>query len=466
MRGYSNRVAVIILILLFGINLVQAQQVTQNIPEKTRLLFLLDGSASMYGEWERTLKIRVARSILSKLVDSLKVDPNVELALRIYGHNSPPEDRNCEDTKLEVPFSQSNHDQIIETIRNLEPKGTTPIAYSLEQAAKDYPVSSEYRNILIIITDGIEACGGDPCKVSIALQSKGIFLRPFVIGMNMDEDYQKQFECVGTYFDTKKIDDFQQALNLALKQSLSSTTVTVELLDQDNMPTETNVNVSFINSLTGLPVYEFVHYRDQAGVTDTIEIEPVLTYDLIANTIPPVIKKNVSITGGQHNTLFLKTPQGFLEIEMRDHSRYENGVQALIKKSGKADVIHVQYVPETVKYLTGNYDIEVLTLPKTYFRDVRIDHRQTQKLIITDPGLVNLSSPSFIFGTIYELDDSGKENWVINLDTKESITTFAMQPGNYKIAFRTKNTFGSKYTEIKYFTVRSRQSTSLNLFDK
>ena len=142
MRGYLNRVAVIILILLYGVNLVQAQQVTQNIPEKTRLLFLLDGSASMYGEWERTLKIRVARSILSKLVDSLKIDPNVELALRIYGHNSPPEDRNCEDTKLEVPFSQSNHDQIIETIRNLEPKGTTPIPRRRrhEQAPHKFPM--------------------------------------------------------------------------------------------------------------------------------------------------------------------------------------------------------------------------------------------------------------------------------------------------------------------------------------
>jgi len=39
-----------------------------------------------------------------------------------------------------------------------------------------------------------------------------------------------------------------------------------------------------------------------------------------------------------------------------------------------------------------------------------------------------------------------------------------MQPGNYKIAYRTKVTFGSKYTAIKYFIIKSKESASLNLF--
>ena len=461
-RKASSCIAFLLLFISVGI---QAQQVTQKIPDKTRLLFLLDGSASMFGDWERTVKIRVARAILSDLIDSLRIDPKVELALRIYGHNSPPEDRNCQDTRLEVPFGHANHDEIIEKIRSVEPKGTTPIAYSLEQAAGDFPKSSDFRNILIIITDGIEACGGDPCKVSLALQKQGIYLRPFVIGMNMDEDYQKQFGCVGTYFDTRKIDDFRQALNLALEQSLSETTVTVELLDHLQGPTETNVNVSFINHLTGDPVYEFVHYRDKQGRTDTLKIEPVLSYDVIANTIPPVVIKNVEITGGRHNEIRLETPQGFLKILMRDHKRYEDGIHALIKNPGTRNVIHVQNVPETEKYLIGTYDVEVLTLPKTVFTNVTIDHQKTTELNLADPGLVNLISSSFVYGTIYEIRDK-HEIWVTNLDTKNTSTTLAMQPGDYKIAFRTKDTFGSKFTEIKYFTVRSRESISLKLFNR
>lgn len=464
--GISVKYAISLTLLLFVCcTHLTAQHITQKKPEKTRLLFLLDGSASMYGDWERTIKIRAARGILSELIDSLKVDPNVELALRIYGHNSPPEDRNCEDTNLEVPFGPRNHDSIIETIRNLEPKGTTPIAYSLEQAAGDFPLSSDYRNILIIITDGIESCGGDPCKVSLALQKQGIFLRPFVIGMNMDEDYKKQFDCVGQYFDTKRINDFQQSLNLALVQSLSETTVTVELLDHLNMPTETNVNVSFKNHLTGKSVYEFVHFRDKKGRTDTLDIEPVLTYDIIANTIPPVEMKNIEIIGGIHNEIRIKTPQGDLDIEMRDHMKYEEGLYALIKKPGTSEVIHIQNVPDVEKYIIGNYDVEVLTLPKTIFRNIRIDHKKQTVLNLADPGIINLVSPSFVYGAIYEIKEN-KEHWVINLDTKSTTTAMAMQPGDYKIAFRTKETFGSKFTEIKYFKVTSRMSTTIKLFNQ
>ncbi len=447
------------------VSTLSAQEVTQRIPEKTRLLFLLDGSASMYGEWEKTLKIRAAKGLLNDLVDSLRVNKNVELALRIYGHQHTPEERNCEDTRLEVPFGPSTHDQIIEKIRDLEPKGTTPIAYSLLQAAGDYPVSSDYRNIIIIITDGVESCGGDPCAVSIALQKKGIFLKPFVIGLNMDKDYQNQFGCTGTYFDARHIRDFRQALNVALQQSLLKTTVTVELTDNQNLPNETNINVSFINSVTGDPVYEFVHYRDKKGITDTLEIEPVITYNILVNTIPPVFRNEVEITGGRHNEIRIPAPQGKLRIELPNAGMYQNGVKALLKFKDTKNVFHTQDVPGTEKYLTGTYDAEVLTLPKTIFKGIQISHKETAKLILPAPGLVNLVSSSFIYGTIYEIDKEGKEKWVINLDTKNTTTKLTMQPGNYKIAYRTKVTFGSKYTAIKYFEIKSKESTSLKLFN-
>ena len=42
-------------------------------------------------------------------LDSLKTIPNLELALRCYGHQTfiKPE-RNCKDTKLEVPFATAS----------------------------------------------------------------------------------------------------------------------------------------------------------------------------------------------------------------------------------------------------------------------------------------------------------------------------------------------------------------------
>ena len=87
--------------------------------------------------------------------------PNLELRtqmLRTY-KNYPPQD--CDDTKLEVPFGPNNHETIKYKLKTINPRGTTPIAYSLEKCATDFPQCSDCRNIIILITDGLEECNGD-----------------------------------------------------------------------------------------------------------------------------------------------------------------------------------------------------------------------------------------------------------------------------------------------------------------
>ena len=93
----------------------------------------------MAGQWEGARKIDIARDILLEMVDSLENNPDVEIALRIYGHQSPVPPQDCSDTKLEVPFSPSNGTRIRQKLKFINPKGTTPIARSLELAPGDFP---------------------------------------------------------------------------------------------------------------------------------------------------------------------------------------------------------------------------------------------------------------------------------------------------------------------------------------
>ncbi|MEO1052207.1 MAG: VWA domain-containing protein [Bacteroidota bacterium] len=443
-----------------------AQKVQQKIPQKTRILFLLDGSGSMLAKWERNrLRIDIAKEVLSNLVDSLRTNKDLELALRVYGHQFGREKKNCRDTRLEVGFGENNHDAIINRLQLVKPKGTTPIAFSLEQAANDFPVDKNFRNIIIIITDGIESCDGDPCDVSLALQRKNIFLKPFVIGLGMSLEYEKQFKCVGKFFDGSDISNFNKALNQALETTLSTTTVSVELLDINDRKTESNVNVTFLNNFTREPAYEFVHYRDTNGRPDSVEIDGVLTYDLIVNTTPPVIKRNVPIRPGKHNVIEIKSPQGFLQVNQRGHQSYRHGVNILVREAGKRAVINVQPISDLEKYLVGEYDLEVTTLPRRYFRKVKVNQSNTTKIAIKDPGLVNIYNNAPGYGSIYEIKSNGKEEWVANLEENKSKSSLALQPGKYKIAFRAKNAQGSKFTTIKSITVRSGETTTINLFD-
>lgn len=440
-----------------------AQVPQQRLPEKTRILFLLDGSGSMLARWENTYRIAVAKSLLSDIVDSLRVDEDLELALRVYGHQYDRRLRRCDDTRLEVPFSNDNHDRILNALKNVGPKGTTPIAYALEQAARDFPGGDDTRNIIIIITDGIESCDGDPCAVSLSLQKKGIFLKPFVIGIGMDRDFEAQFGCMGSFYDAANVRAFKNALNQALFQSLETTTVSIELLDQAGKGTETNVNVSLINHFTQISAFEFVHYRDEVGMPDSVEIDPVLTYDVVVNTIPPVRREKINLRAGTHNVIEIPSPQGYLQISQPGTTEYENGVLALIREPGMPDILTTMNLPATKKLLVGQYDVVLTTVPRKTFQRVEVRQGHTTKMEIEQPGVVNFVATARGFGSIYEISGDGTQRWIYNLNPQILRTTLAIQPGSYKIVFRAESAKGSKYTSIQEFEVKPGSSLNMRL---
>ena len=198
------------LVLLVCLFLAMPKASAQYSDKRTRFLFMLDCSGSMWDDINKggRQKIVVAKSILSRLVDSLRGLSNVDMALRVFG-TSPKNKDNCKDTRLEVGFYPQNADDIIEKVAKLEPSGTTPIAFTLTQGAEDFPASPG-KNIIILITDGIEECKGDPCAVSQSLQTRGIILKPFIIGLGMTTDYSKYFGCVGTYFNAENESDLKR----------------------------------------------------------------------------------------------------------------------------------------------------------------------------------------------------------------------------------------------------------------
>jgi len=436
----------------------------QKVPEKTRVLFLLDASGSMLAKWENGIRMEVAKKMLSELVDSLKVNPNIEIGLRIYGHQFHKDKQNCQDTKLEIPFSKGNHAAIIKRLSVVKPLGTTPIALSLEKAANDFPVDTEARNVLILITDGIESCGGDPCAISLALQTRNVFLKPYVIGLGMDKKYEEQFGCVGQFFDAYDEKTFKKALTQVLKQSMAETSVAVELLNQEGQRTEKDVNVTFINNFTGFPVYDFVHYRYANGQPDSVTIDPVLTYDLMVNTIPPVYKRKVPIELGKHNVIEVKAPQGNLEVSMVNYTEYRKGLNVLVKDIKTGETINLQTVPASVKYLVGKYDVEVHCIPRKVFKDVIIEQGKVTKLTLEAPGLVNFNSTIPGVASLYTISETGQQEWLMNLGEKDKVQNLAMQPGNYKVVFRASKAMGSKFTEVTKFTVKSGATLNIKLF--
>ncbi len=433
--------------------------VRQALPEKTRILFVLDGSGSMNAQWGNDQsRMDVAKKILTRLVDSLRVNPNVELALRVYGHRYARQSNNCNDSKLEVPFGIKNHNAIINEISAITPKGVTPITYSLLEAAKDFPANPGYRNIVILITDGVESCGGDPCQASIELQKKGVFLRPFIIGLGVPGG--KALDCVGKFIDSENASSFNKILNESIETAFARTTVSVELLDGENRPLETNINVTFLNSMTGTSVYEFVHYLDASGKPDSVQIDPVLSYDVVVNTLPQVIRKNVSIMNGRHNVISVSAPQGTLTLKREGRG---NPFQAVVRQRSKSEILYQQNSNQSVRYLAGDYEVETLTLPRRIF-PVTLEQGKVITISLASTGAVNINTLAVGFGSVFEILPSGETKWVVTLDPNRTEHFINLLPGHYKIAFRARRSPGSKYTAVKTFEVASGQTLNIKMF--
>ena len=425
-----------------------------------RILFIFDASQSMKGRWQSGTKIDIAKKLLSNMVDSLKNIENLEIGLRVYGHQKgyPPQD--CDDTKLEINFLPANlvAKRMKAKLTMIRARGTTPIARSLEEGAKDFPIGNA-RNIVILITDGKEECGMDPCAVSRLYQRNGIILKPFVIGVGLDERWKNTFDCVGRYFDASKESDFTNILNVVISHVIDNTTAQVNLIDENGEPTETDVNLTFYNDFTGVAKYNYIHTMNAYGNPDTMIIDPVLSYKVVAHTIPPVSMDSIILTPGKHTIIPLSTPQGKLMINMKSKIKY----QCIVRLAGIDTTLNVQEINENIKYITGKYDVEILTLPRTKFKDVEVTQNGNTKYSIPTPGIANILLPSRGYGGVY-LQNKDKLEQIYHFKGNNLQHKLSLLPGSYKVVFRAKSAKQYIYTNEKSFKLKSGQSELIKIY--
>ncbi len=148
---------------------------------------VVDASRSMWGRMHGEPKMAVAKEILQDV--SYWFPEDLDLALRAYGSISPSDSADCTDSRLLVPFGDNNREPIRAAIAGLRPTGQTPIAYALNQAARDFGTLQDDR-ALVLVTDGIESCGGDPVQAARELREQGIMVHliGFGLGNGADED--------------------------------------------------------------------------------------------------------------------------------------------------------------------------------------------------------------------------------------------------------------------------------------
>ncbi|MCB9183778.1 MAG: VWA domain-containing protein [Flavobacteriales bacterium] len=455
-------------VLLTGTFRAFAQQSAPQ-PPLTRMLFVMDASNSMNAFWGNQPKINTARELLLSSLKQLEGQPDLEIALRLYGHQTPiqPGKQDCNDTRLEVPFGPNTIPEIRKTLNATRCLGTTPIARSLEKAASDFPEldqsanARKVRNVIILITDGIEACDEDPCAVSRALQAKGIVLKPFVIGVGLTENDKYALQCVGNYFDASTPELFEHVLQVVVTQALNSTTAQISLMSTEGKPTETDVAVTLYDQKTGQQRYHIEHTLNDRGLPDTLTIDPIFTYRVVAHTVPPSVREHVTVKPGIHNVIGLDAGLGTLSLRMGSGPSDGQAAACIVRPHGEMATLVAVDMGASQRLRVGVYDLEVLTLPRTYISDVRIEQGQVTEIALPRAGVLNILPAAPGPGSVF-LQQGDELVWVADLDPKAARTQMRLQPGTYLVTYRSQFAKRTELSISKEARIESGRSTSLN----
>lgn len=466
------RFALTISLLLFlgNTTLGQEAQLTYESSDNsddgpTRILFVFDASNSMNAYWSGERKIKLATELLSSSLANLYGTPDLELGLRAYGHGTKHVEgqQDCDDTELLVPINKGTNMIIKQTLSRLRAQGTTPIARSLEKAANDFP-DTPGRNTIILITDGIEACDEDPCAVSRMLQAKGIVVKPFIIGIGIDDKNKESLKCVGNFYDASDPVVFETVLDLVLEQALHNTTVQVDLLDNRGKPSITDVPMTFTDSRSGEHDPQVVHTLGYNNRTDTFYLDPVPTYELSVHTLPERGMEKVSLAPGRHNIITVPNmSQGTLEPKFPSTRRTDYGeISVDLFEDGECSSFYSMKLGNSLRLLTGTYDLVFHTTPLTTIEDVEISENEITEVTIAAPGALMLQSPVAGYGSIVNLNTL---EHVVQFQSGNPSGRYTLQPGNYTLIFRARQAQTSNYSITKNFTITTGQTLNLNLHD-
>ena len=150
-----------------------------NYPE---LMFIVDSSGSMQSLLDGKMKLDIAKDVLRNVIP--KLPPEVRIGLAVYGHRNP---RDCQDVEILIPPGSDDRQGMIARVEALKPMGMTPIALALASVAESLQ-ARRCETTIVLLTDGLETCGGDPLALVRTLKQTSLRFVLYVVGYDIKEN--------------------------------------------------------------------------------------------------------------------------------------------------------------------------------------------------------------------------------------------------------------------------------------
>lgn len=187
------------------------------------IILILDCSASMNKIIGPVRRIDIAKKVIETILTGIYQDSHdagsMKSGLRVFGSKFYKWKQDCDDTVLEVPLDDIERTMapIIGRVNNITAKGQSSLSLSIDALKGDFPEDNDKANVIVVISDGDESCGGNPCDAVKQLvgASRGISVN--TIGVETDQSGYENLNCMaragnGLYFDSKDVQNFVNSL--------------------------------------------------------------------------------------------------------------------------------------------------------------------------------------------------------------------------------------------------------------
>ncbi|MBK7805173.1 MAG: VWA domain-containing protein [Saprospiraceae bacterium] len=421
------------------------------------ILFIYDASGSMWGQMEGKTKKEIASDVLIRTVDNLS--DNQKIGLIAYGHRSKAD---CDDIEYMVNLTNSSKANVKKTVKKLTPTGKTPLARSAALAIHSLK-ESKTKATIILITDGIESCDGDICKVIRDAKANGIDFRLHIVGFGMIDGEKEQLKCAaqagnGNYYDAVNAGDLGDVLTEATTESIDKPTGNFSVFVVKNgKPVDARVNPR--NSVTKKEVSGARTYRDTAWIylpagKYDIEVYPLENTDIPGTTI------SVEIKEGEIKHRDVSFDGGILEVSTTNNGKpWDAAVKMYDTNTGKVVSNARTYGrSKQMEVPAGNYKVTYSALNIegigifVEIRDVVVKANETNSIShdfksgIAMIGVKNLNG-ELIDATVNFMEKSTGKNVASGrtyISDSSNPKKFILSPGTYEVKIATVGKYKGK----------------------
>lgn len=420
------------------------------------VMFLLDGSGSMWGKAGDQTKIEAAKGVMKQLIP--KLPEEVKFGLAAYGHRKKG---SCEDIEIIIPTGSTDREALLDKIEQISPKGKTPIAASVEMVV-EHLKTKENETTIILVSDGEETCHPDPCNLVKKLKATGVKFILHVVGFDVNQEQQKQLACLadaggGIYYGAADASDLLNAFEEMQEEVIQKVSVAkAETTTKKATSRLGKLRVVFPEAGTkSLAHIRIVRQKDTKTIKTAEDPGPDSTHPLVAGTyeiilgftnsnyqdpseITPIV---MDIPGGQTTELRL----GALVFNISDSLKDLPAASVTLRSDDGRYVLETpgkenDYYFFTAKPLPpGTYAFEYMykTMPEPAVLAQGVQVEADKETVLTvDSGLKILETDQGMTG--FDVLDSSKGQKILQVRRRWDNTfplweTFPLVPGNYSI---------------------------------